>query len=125
MSDQSCRFLLLMAVSALLMGFSGGPEIGGPKDSSSHWAFQPPGRSAIPAVSNSDWVCNPIDSFIAQEHALHGLTPQPQATKGALLRRVYLDLIGIPPTREQLHEFLADESPDAYEREVSRLLESP
>jgi len=82
-------------------------------------------RLATPHVAHAEWVRNPIDAFIAAAHEAHGLTPLPPAEKHVLLRRVYLDLIGIPPTREELHTFLNDESPAAYERVVDRLLDSP
>ena len=88
-------------------------------DPREHWAFKPPVRAA---VSRSG---NPIDAFIAAELSRQGLTPEPLADKPALLRRVYLDLLGLPPTRAELHEFLADDSPDAYERVVDRLLNDP
>src|SRR3954453_6762719 len=90
-----------------------------------HWAFQPPTRPEIPTVKNSPWVRNPIDAFVAAEHERRGLVPRPEAPKQVLLRRVYLDLVGLPPTREELHAFLADTSPDAYEKVVDRLLASP
>ena len=91
-----------------------------------HWAFKPVQKPLMPRVSNSPFaVRNPIDSFINASLAQHKLTPLPPAEKHTLLRRVYLDLIGLPPTREELHAFLADNSPDAYERVVDRLLDSP
>jgi Protein of unknown function (DUF1553)/Protein of unknown function (DUF1549) len=68
---------------------------------------------------------NPIDAFVATERARHGLTANSPADRATLLRRVYLDLVGLPPTREELHVFLADTSPDAYEKVVDRLLASP
>jgi cytochrome c553 len=68
---------------------------------------------------------NPIDAFLAVEYAKHGLTPRPEAAKYVLLRRLYLDLIGLPPTRAEIQAFLADSSPDAYEKAVDRLLASP
>ena len=89
-----------------------------------HWSFQQPVRPPVPAVQNSDWVLNPIDAFIADRHETQGLTPLPPADKAILLRRVYLDLIGLPPTRDELHAFMADDSPGAYERVVEHLLES-
>ncbi len=67
----------------------------------------------------------PIDAFHRREHDRHGLMPQSAAEKSILLRRVYLDLIGLPPTREELHAFLSDTAPDAYEKVVDRLLASP
>src|SRR5262245_32794052 len=126
MSNPLCRVVLLLTAAALPISFAAGfdpPDA--PTDLTPHWAFQVPVRPAVPTVSNSDWVCNPIDSFIALQHAQHGLKPQPPASRSVLLRRLYLDLIGLPPTREQLLAFLADDSPDAYEREVDRLLGSP
>src|SRR5205807_6865318 len=80
---------------------------------------------SVPAVKNSSWVRNPIDAFIAQEHEKRGLHPRPEAAKPILLRRVFLDLTGLPPTPEELHAFIADPSTDAYEKVVDRLLESP
>lgn len=90
-----------------------------------HWAFQPPVRPPLPKPSDRTWVSNPIDAFVAIEHDRHGLKPQPRADRSALLRRVYLDLIGLPPNRDELHAFLADPSADAYEKVVDRLLASP
>jgi hypothetical protein len=90
-----------------------------------HWAFQSPARVEVPHVANAAWPRNEIDAFIAAEREKRGLHPVAAAEKHVLLRRVYLDLIGLPPTRDELHAFLADESSDAYERVVDRLLESP
>ena len=90
-----------------------------------HWSFVPPTRPVMPAVKNARWVRNPIDAFIASEQEKRGLIPRPPADKATLLRRVYLDLIGLAPTRDELHAFLADSSPDAYERVVDMLLASP
>lgn len=104
-----------------------------PPDPRLHWAFQRPVRPALPQLPGGaeagsfghGTAGNPIDAFIAAEHAKRGLTARPQAEKPVLLRRIYLDLVGFPPTRDELHEFLADDSPDAYERVVERLLASP
>jgi len=87
--------------------------------------FEKVQRPPLPQVKNSAWVRNGIDALIAAEHEQHGLTPRPEATKAVLLRRVYVDLIGLPPTPEELHAFLADDSRDAYEQVVDRLLNSP
>jgi hypothetical protein len=89
-----------------------------------HWAFIPPKRPEIPKVTNAAWVRNPIDSFILARLEKEGLKPQPEADKTTLIRRVYLDLIGLPPNVNDVDEFLADTSPDAYERVVDRLLAS-
>ncbi|HJT34936.1 MAG TPA: DUF1549 domain-containing protein, partial [Pirellulales bacterium] len=87
--------------------------------------FRPIERPKVPSAARPDWVRNPIDAFIAAEHQQHALTPRPEASRHVLLRRVYLDLIGLPPTREQLHAFLNDRSPVAYENVVEQLLASP
>jgi len=92
---------------------------------SDHWAFKSPQLPPVPAVRNQEWVQNPIDAFIGAEHEKRGLRPVPPADKLVLLRRVYLDLIGVPPTPDQMHAFLADRSKDAYEKVVDRLLASP
>jgi hypothetical protein len=87
--------------------------------------FKPVTRPVVPVVKNAAWVRNPIDAFVAERHEKLGLTPRPEAAKAVLLRRVYLDLIGVPPTRDELHAFLADTSTNAYEKVVERLLRSP
>jgi hypothetical protein len=93
-------------------------------DPRDHWAYKPPTRPAVPPAG-ANWARNPIDAFLAAEHARHGLTPRPEARKETLLRRVYIDLIGLPPTSEELESFLADTSDDPYEKAVDRLLASP
>jgi hypothetical protein len=93
-----------------------------PKD---HWAFRRPLRPALPAVQDSSRVRNAVDAFLAAERERHGLVPQPPADRRLLLRRVYLDLVGLPPTLDEQAAFLADPTPDAYERVVDRLLASP
>ncbi len=95
------------------------------RDPRDHWAFRPASRPAVPAVRDPSWIRNPIDAFIAAEHQRQGLQPSPEASRDVLLRRVHLDLTGLPPSREELHAFLADTTPDAYERAVDRLLDSP
>lgn len=95
------------------------------RDPHEHWAFRPPVRPVIPVVTNSAWSKNPIDAFIAAEHQKRGIVPQKSADKRVWLRRVSLDLIGLPPSLDELNSFLADESPEAYDRVVTRLLDSP
>ncbi|MFT5467191.1 MAG: hypothetical protein ACI8UO_002295 [Verrucomicrobiales bacterium] len=91
-------------------------------DPRAHWSYQTPKRSPVP---ESDFE-NPIDAFIAAARDSNGIkTIAPAANRSILLRRVYLDLIGIPPTAEQTHAFLADESSEAYDRVVQQLLASP
>lgn len=90
-----------------------------------HWAFIPPVRPALPQVSNADWAKSPVDAFILARLDREGLKPSPAAEKTAQLRRVYLDLIGLPPTPKQVDDYLADKRPGAYERVVDQLLASP
>jgi len=95
------------------------------QDPREHWAFRPIVRPPVPKVENSGWVRTPVDAFIAANHERQGLTPQIEATRAELVRRLYLDLIGLPPTIEQLKEAESDQSVDWYERLTDRLLESP
>jgi hypothetical protein len=90
-----------------------------------HWAFVKPVRPAIPEVKEKSWVRNPIDAFILAKLEHKGLHPSKEADKATLLRRVSLDLIGIPPSLSELDAFLKDKSPNAYENAVDRLLASP
>jgi mono/diheme cytochrome c family protein len=90
-----------------------------------HWAFQPPVRQDPPAVKNAAWVSNPVDAFILAKLEQNGLAPAPPADKVALLRRLYYDLTGLPPTPEEVDAFVADRSSNAYETIVDRLLASP
>jgi mono/diheme cytochrome c family protein len=101
-------------------------SIAGEKEASKeHWAFKAPVRPALPAVKNSKWVRNPVDAFILAKLEKEKLKPSPPAEKAALLRRLSLDLIGLPPTLDELDAFLADKSPDAWPKQVERLLASP
>jgi hypothetical protein len=90
-----------------------------------HWAYVPPKRPARPAVRHADWPRNEIDYFVLKRLEDACLGPSPEAPRDKLLRRLSLDLTGLPPTPEELDAFLADERPDAYERVVDRLLASP
>ena len=94
-------------------------------DARQHWAFQSLRRPQVPVVPDAGWVRNPLDAFIAARHRRLQLQPAQSASQPVLLRRLYVDLTGLPPTRRQLHEFLADDSPRAYENVVDRLLDSP
>jgi mono/diheme cytochrome c family protein len=95
------------------------------KDSRDHWAFKPPVKAALPSVKDAGWVRNDIDRFVLARMEKEGLAPAPEAPKETLLRRLSLDLIGLPPTPEELKAFLDDQSPDAYQKQVDRLLASP
>jgi len=90
-----------------------------------HWAFKVPKRPPTPVVRNKAWVRNPVDAFIAAEQEKRGLKPVPEADPRVLLRRVYLDLTGLPPTPEEMRAYLADHSASAYEKVVDKLLASP
>jgi len=93
-----------------------------PKD---HWAFRLIARPVIPTARSVPWIGNPIDAFLARQHEQHGLIPQRQAPRIILLRRLYLDLVGIPPTAEEIAAFVSDPSPEFYENTVNRLLDDP
>ena len=90
-----------------------------------HWAFGTPARPALPKVKNEAWPQNPIDYFVLLRLEQEGLEPSQQAGKARLLRRVSFDLTGLPPTPDEVAAFLADGSPDAYNKVVERLLRSP
>ena len=89
------------------------------------WSFQPVVRPEVPSHGDDRWVRTPIDAFVLEGLRAAELQPAPPATKTALLRRAYYDLIGLPPSPEQVQNFLSDESPDAFERVVDQLLKSP
>ena len=90
-----------------------------------HWSFQPPQRPELPEVSNPDWALNPIDRFIYQKYEEQGLQPVDELNRRTWLRRVYLDLIGLPPTVAEVDAFVGDQSPDALEKVVDELLSRP
>ncbi|HEX3870598.1 MAG TPA: DUF1549 domain-containing protein, partial [Pirellulales bacterium] len=89
-----------------------------------HWSFKPISRPKAPKVIDKKWITNDIDRFILARLEKEGLSPQGEAEKRALLRRVTFDLTGLPPTPEEIAAFVADDSPHAYERVVDRLLKS-
>jgi Protein of unknown function (DUF1553)/Protein of unknown function (DUF1549)/Planctomycete cytochrome C len=90
-----------------------------------HWAFVPPKPQPLPAVKRADWVRQPLDRFVLARLEREFLQPSPEATKAELLRRVSLDLTGLPPTAEEQAAYLANTSPNSYEKQVDRLLASP
>ncbi len=92
---------------------------------SKHWAFQPPLRSSPPAVKNTSWVRNDVDRFILARLEKEGIAPSPEADRVTLIRRLSLDLTGLPPTPGEVDSFVNDPSANAYERLVDRLLASP
>ncbi len=90
-----------------------------------HWAFVPPVRPALPTVKHKLWTKNALDRFVLARLEKEGLTPAPAAGRVTLLRRLSLDLIGLPPTPEEVDAFVRDLAPNAYEKQVERLLSSP
>ncbi len=90
-----------------------------------HWAYVKPTRPPVPTVKDSAWLRNPIDNFVLARLEKEGIKPSPEASRETLARRVYLDVIGIPPSPAQVDEFLNDKRPDAYEQLVDKLLASP
>jgi hypothetical protein len=90
-----------------------------------HWAYEPPKRPALPPVSNKKWSKNEIDHFVLAKLEKEKLKPSPEADKTTLIRRASFDLNGLPPTPDEIDAFLADKSPQAYEKVVDRLLASP
>ncbi|WP_436715361.1 DUF1553 domain-containing protein [Roseiconus lacunae] len=90
-----------------------------------HWAFEPVAHPEVPTVDNARWQANPIDAFIYDAVASKGLTPNEPATKRDLVKRVYYDLTGLPPSKGEVDAFVADQSPDAFKNLTEELLASP
>ncbi len=111
------KYLLLFA-TLLTLGTQASAQ-------STHWAFKTPVRAPLPRVKQVSWVKNPIDTFILAKLEAKGLRPSPLADRRTLIRRVTLDLTGLLPTPKEIAEFLADKSPEAYDKVVRRLLASP
>jgi hypothetical protein len=102
---------------------AGDPDWSGPKKN--HWAWKAPVRPALPAVRNEAWVRNPIDAFVLAKLEAAKLKPAEPASRGQLIRRATFDLIGLPPTPEEIDAFVNDRDPKAWEKVVDRLLASP
>lgn len=90
-----------------------------------HWAFQPVKKPALPEVQNKSWVQNPVDNFVLAKLEANGMTPNQPADKATLIRRIYFDLIGLPPHPAEVQAFVKDTSPDAYAKLVDKLLATP
>jgi hypothetical protein len=128
-------FMAMLSAAAMLLCIARTPAESLPKESGkSHsadpfahgkWPFCPPARPAVPEVQNKAWVRNPIDAFILHALEAKGLSPNGEAEKLVLLRRVTFDLTGLPPTPEEQAAFLADTSAEAYEKVIDRLFASP
>ena len=95
------------------------------KNPRDHWSFKPVKDPAVPDVQDTNWVQTPIDAFVVAKLEEKGGKPNPQADKRTLIRRATFDLIGVPPTQEEVNDFLNDNSPDAFAKVVDRLLASP
>src|SRR3989441_536654 len=118
------RSRLLLAMLTLF-GVVACSEESAPATKSDHWAFKPAVRPVVPAVQNRSWPGSPIDNFVLARLEAEKLAPSPQADRATLIRRLSFDLIGLPPTPDEVRQFVADSGPDAYERLVDRLLASP
>src|SRR5262245_18704135 len=112
----------LLLLSAPLVALADGPA------PAKHWALQPRSRPELPRFTDfaqQTWVRTPVDAFILDRLLKAGLRPAPEADRQTLIRRLTFDLIGVPPTPEEVAAFVHDPAPDAYERLVERLLASP
>jgi hypothetical protein len=101
------------------------PDGAGDEQKAEHWAFRPLTKPAIPVTKDTGWVRNPIDAFVLNKLESKGMNFSPEADRRTLIRRVYFDLTGLPPTPDEVRAFAEDASPDAYEKLVDRLLASP
>ena len=119
--ESSTRLVSLLALVLALAMAAIGAEYD-PAKATNHWAFQPVKRPVLPQVSQSDWVKNPIDRFILHRLDAAGLKPSGEADRYTLIRRVYLDLIGLPPSVEEVDAYVADKHSDAFQNVVRRLL---
>src|SRR5262249_25264358 len=114
-------FLLLAVLAATPPAVRGADAADEPR----HWAFQPVRRPEGPDVRHNDLVRNPVDAFLLARLEEQGLTFSPPAERRELIRRLKFDLLGFPPTPQEVAAFLADDAPGAYERLVEKFLESP
>src|SRR5207248_9082836 len=121
----SCAVAGFLAVGSVA-AFSASAQRGDPFTPEQHqyWAFQKMNAVEPPAVRTRQWVRTPVDAFVLAQLEAKKLRPAPRADRITLLRRAYLDLIGLPPTPEEVAAFLADQSPKAFSKVVDRLLES-
>ena len=90
-----------------------------------HWSFERPQKESLPTIKNEAWAQQDLDFFIADKIERNGLTPAEKASKTTLLRRITLDVTGLPPTPSEIDDFLKDDSPNAYEKAIDRLLATP
>ncbi|MEZ6118146.1 MAG: PSD1 and planctomycete cytochrome C domain-containing protein [Pirellulaceae bacterium] len=95
------------------------------EDGRNFWAFQPVSKSPLPAVESAAWIQTPVDAFVLRQLEVRNLQPAPRADEATLIRRLSFDLTGLPPTPDEVHQFVHDSSPHAYAALVERLLASP
>ena len=121
--------LSLLAASIWIAGYASGGLIGKHRtitaEDHAFWSLQPLETPAVPAVADAAWCRNPIDQFVLRKLKTEHLTPAPEADRPTLIRRATFDLIGLPPTPQEVDAFVRDHSPDAYEKVIDRLLASP
>ncbi|MBO12930.1 MAG: hypothetical protein CMJ68_19500 [Planctomycetaceae bacterium] len=124
---QSSPGRLIVTVVTLGLVISGSRISGSEPNSSNDtwWSLRPLNSPPVPASTNLAWQQTPVDAFISRVHSQNGLSPSPRADRRSLIRRVTIDVTGLPPTPEQVATFLADRSPEAYPKLVERLLHSP
>jgi hypothetical protein len=127
MNNKKLSLAVVIVFVALMSGFQQWAlsSAAATKAGQQHWAFVKPARLAPPQVKNKSWSRTPIDQFVLARLEKEGLTPSPEADRVTLLRRLSLDLIGLPPSVAEVDAFLNDKSPYAYEKQVERLLASP
>src|SRR3954471_6109357 len=101
------------------------PEASAKSSPERHWAYVPPVKAPLPKVNDNQWVWNEIDRFVLAHLEKEGLKPSPEADRATLLRRLSLDLIGLPPSPAQMDAFLSDKNRDAYSAQIKKLLDSP
>jgi len=121
--EQAARPGAPAAASARPGAHTGPPQV--TPEAMKFWSFQRVRRPQPPPVKRKAWVRNPVDAFVLKRLEAAGLAPNPPASRAALIRRAYYDLTGLPPTPEEVQAFLADRSPNAWEKVVDRLLASP
>lgn len=109
-------------IATIVDWIAGGAKAG---EQTTHWAYRPIVKPNVPDTGSSDWPRTDLDRFVLSRLQREGIEPSPESDKETLLRRLSLDLTGLPPTWEEMEAYLADESPDAYPRQVERLLASP
>ncbi|MBI1841767.1 MAG: DUF1549 domain-containing protein [Verrucomicrobia bacterium] len=129
--DSRLRRQLLAVPLALWLSFGSAQADSTPgspllrKPATNHWAFKSPLRSQPPRTRESGWIRSPIDAFAVARLEKEGWRPSPEADRLTLIRRLSIDLTGLPPTLDEIDAFVSDPAPDAYERQVERLLSSP